>query len=279
MKYLIFGNGYLGNKFHALLPDSVIDSADINDTAAVRLAIEKHRPHAVINCAAKTGKPNVDWCEDHKFETLDSNVRGPLNLLKVCQEMGQYWVQIGSGCIYQGDNDGQGWGEEDPANFHGSYYSKAKAWLNDMLADFDVLQLRLRMPLDSEPGPRNFITKIATYKNVISVPNSITVIDDLISAAQVLMERKATGIYNVANPGAIEHKEILTMYKEIVDPTHTYTPISLEQLSGITKAGRSNCVLSSRKLEEAGIHLPEIHGRVRELLVAYKANLGKNKAV
>ncbi len=279
MKYLIFGNGYLGNKFHQGLPDSVIDPANINDTAAVRAAIEKYRPEAVINCAAKTGKPNVDWCEDHKEETLDANLRGPLNLLHVCQEMSQYWVQIGSGCIYQGDHGGKGWSETDPANFDGSYYSKVKGWLNDILADFDVLQLRLRMPLDAEPGPRNFITKIATYPKVISVPNSITVIDDLIFAAKTLMERRATGIYNVANPGVIEHKEILAMYKEIVDPNHTYIPISLDELSGMTKAGRSNCMLSSKKMEEAGIALPEIHGRVRELLLAYRDHLKQGKTV
>lgn len=277
MKYLIFGNGYLGNKFKQLLEDAVIDPADINDTAAVRAAIEKHKPFAVINCAAKTGKPNVDWCEDHKDETLDANLRGPLNLLRVCQDMNQYWVQIGSGCIYQGDNGGRGWAETDAPNFDGSYYSKVKGWLNDILADFDVLQLRLRMPLDAEPGPRNFITKITTYPKVISVPNSITVIDDLVMAAKALMEKKAVGIYNVANPGAIEHKEILEMYKEIVDPNHTYTPITLEQLGTMTKAGRSNCVLDGKKLADAGVHLPEIRGRVRELLVEYKKHLDKAK--
>lgn len=273
MKCLIFGNGYLGNKFHAALEGSVLDGANINDQQAVRAAIEKHKPDVVINCAAKTGKPNIDWCEDHKFETLDSNLIGPLNLLRVCQEMGQYWVQIGSGCIYQGDNGGKGWAEDDKPNFDGSYYSKIKGWMNEILRDFPVLQLRLRMPLDSEPGPRNFITKITNYKQVISVPNSITVIDDLIDAAKQLMEKRATGLYNVVNPGAIEHKEILALYKELVDPDHTYKLISLDELGQYAKAPRSNCILSTKKLEDAGIRLPEIHTRVAEILREYKQNL------
>lgn len=276
MKYLIFGNGYLGNKFHAALPGSVLDTANINDVVAVRRAIETHAPDAVINCAAKTGKPNIDWCEDHKFETLESNLIGPLNLLRVCQELGQYWVQIGSGCIYQGDNNGLGWGEDDRPNFDGSYYSKVKGWMNEMLRDFPVLQLRLRMPLDGEPGPRNFITKITNYKQVISVPNSITVIDDLIAAAKALMEQKATGVYNVVNPGAIEHKEILALYKDIVDPTHEYRLISLDELAQLAKAPRSNCILSTKKLEDAGVRLPEIHGRVKEILQQYKQNLARS---
>lgn len=275
MKYLIFGNGYLGNKFAKTLPESIIDPANINDAVAVRAAIEKYRPQAVINCAARTGVPNIDWCEDHKFETFDSNLRGPLNLLAVCQELGQYWVQMGSGCIYQGDNGGRGWSEDDKPNFDGSYYSKLKGWMNEILRDFPVLQLRLRMPLDSEPGPRNFITKITNYKKVINEPNSITVIDDLVAAARQLIDQRATGIYNVVNPGVIDHKEILAAYKEIVDPAHTYESISLAELAKLAKAPRSNCVLSTQKLTAAGVVLPDIHDRVREVLKEYKRQLAK----
>jgi len=273
MRVLIFGNGYLGNKFHALLPDSVIDTANINDESAVRAAIERVKPDAILNCAAKTGKPNIDWCEDHKIETLDSNLRGPMTLLKVCQDMNQYLVQIGSGCIYQGDNGGKGWSEDDKPNFDGSYYSKVKGWMNEILRDYPVLQLRLRMPLDSEPGPRNFITKITNYKQVISVPNSITVIDDLVMAGTKLMEKRVTGIVNVVNPGAIDHEAILAMYKEIVDPNHTYRLITIEELAAYAKAPRSNCILSTAKLESLGIHLPEVHERVREVLYEYKRRL------
>lgn len=273
MKYLIFGNGYLANKFNNALEDSVIDLARINNEVAVREAIEKHQPDVVLNCAARTGMPNIDWCEDHKLETLDSNLRGPLTLLKICSELDQYWIQVGSGCIYQGDNNGQGWAEDDAPNFVGSYYSQVKAWMNDILKDYPVLQVRLRMPLDSEPTPRNFITKIANYEKVINIPNSITIIDDLIIATQQLAEKRATGIYNVVNPGMVDHKFILDLYKEIVDPTHTCEYISSEELATFTKAPRSNCMLSSKKLESEGIHLPPIEEAVRGLLEEYKRNL------
>ena len=273
MTYLIFGNGYLANKFNQALENSVIDLARINNEDQVREAIKKHQPDVVINCAARTGRPNIDWCEDHKQETLDSNLRGPLTLLKVCTELNQYWIQIGSGCIYQGDNDGKGWSEDDAPNFTGSYYSQVKAWMNDILKDYPVLQVRLRMPLDSDVNPRNFIYKIANYEKVISVPNSITVIDDLIDATRQLATQKATGIYNIVNPGVIDHKQILDLYKEIVDPSHTNEYITLEELETMTKAPRSNCMLSSKKLEDAGIHLTPIKDKIRDLLIEYKKNL------
>ena len=275
MKYLIFGNGYLGNKFNKGLKNSIIDLAKINDEQAVKKSIEKYNPEVVINCAGRAGSPNIDWCENHKLETLDSNLRGPLTLLKVCREMNQYWVQLGSGCIYQGDNNGNGWSEDDLPNFIGSYYSKTKATLNNILADFPVLQLRLRMPIDNQPGPRNLINKITNYKKVISIPNSVTVVDDLIIAMKTLIDKKAIGIYNIVNPGAITHEEILNQYKKIVDPAHTYEIISLEELAKIAKAPRSNCILSTKKLEAEGIYLPPIHERIIEVLQEYKKYLRK----
>lgn len=271
MKYLIFGNGYLANKFKDALDNAVIDPARIDDEQQVRDAILNHKPDVVINCAARTGTPNIDWCEDHKLETLQSNLYGPMTLLRVCEELNQYWVQLGSGCIYQGDNDGKGWSEDDASNFTGSYYSQVKAWMNDMLKDFDVLQLRLRMPLDSNPEPRNFIYKIAHYPKVINIPNSVTVIDDLIDAAKQLIDKRATGIYNVTNPGLIDHKTILDLYKEIVDPNHSCEYISLEELeSGLAKAPRSNCKLSTEKLESEGVTLAPIQDRIRQVLEEYK---------
>jgi len=273
MKYLILGNGYLGNKFNNFLDDSVIDKADINDESAVKAAITKYQPEVLINCAAKSGRPNIDWCEDHKLETLNANLRGPLTLLKITQEMGIFLVQLGSGCVYEGDNNGRGFAEDDPANFDGSYYSRLKAVMNDVLKEYPVLQLRLRMPLDAEPGPRNFITKITSYKQVISVPNSITVIDDLLMAAKVLMEKRKVGVYNIVNPGGIEHKEILDLYKEIVDPEFEYSIISLDDLHQLTKARRSNCILDGEKLAAEGIAMPPIKERLRDILREYKRQL------
>jgi hypothetical protein len=36
----------------------------------------------------QTGRPNVDWCEDHKAETIRTNVIGTLNLADLCCERG-----------------------------------------------------------------------------------------------------------------------------------------------------------------------------------------------
>src|SRR3990167_4162250 len=117
MKYLIFGNGYIGNHFKEFVGEhAVISKADISEYMAVKEELAREAPDVVINCAGKTGKPNVDWCEDHKLETITSNVTGPLTLLRACTESGIYWVHVGSGCVYTGDNGGKGFSENDAPN-------------------------------------------------------------------------------------------------------------------------------------------------------------------
>lgn len=274
MKYLIFGNGYIGNKFKETIGEgALISGIDISDYQAVKQELADKRPDVVINCAGKTGKPNVDWCEDHKQETVNSNVAGPLVLLRACSEAEAYWVHVGSGCVYTGDNGGEGYREEDAPNFFGSFYSRTKAWSEMILKEFPVLQLRLRMPVDDTTNPRNLIKKITTYKKVISVPNSVSVLDDFLKAGLVLIGKRASGIYNMTNPGGITHGEILDLYREIVDPSFTYEIFSLEELSGITKAERSNCVLSSEKREAIGATMRPVRDALRDTLQKYKKNL------
>lgn len=273
MKYLIFGNGYIGNHFKEYIgTDALISKADISVYDQVRVELEKEKPDCVINCAGKTGKPNVDWCEDHTLETVTSNVAGPLTLLRACADAGIYWAHIGSGCVYNGDNGGKGFSEEDEPNFFGSFYSRTKMWSEKILKEFPVLQLRLRMPIDATLNPRNLIKKITTYKKVISIPNSVSVLEDFLRASMVLIEKQATGIYNMTNPGAIEHREILDMYREIVDPAFTYEIFSLDEMNKLIKAGRSNCVLSSEKRERRGARMRPIREALRSTLEEYSRN-------
>ena len=270
MKYIIFGNGYLGNKFkNTLGTEAAISLADIGNIDEVREVLKNEKPEVIINCAGQTGSPNIDWCEDHKDETMYSNVTGPLVLAKACSELSIFMVHLGSGCIYQGDNNGAGFSEDDLPDLKNipSFYSLTKFISEHMLKQFPILQCRLRMPLDSEKSPRNFITKITTYEKVISESNSMTVIDDLIKATITLAEKRKTGIYNITNPGSITHKEILDMYKEVVNPNFTYTLIPTEMLK--TKAGRSNCVLNTDKLAREGIHLAPVHEAVKKVLLNY----------
>ena len=274
MKVLIFGpKGFFGNRFKQMYPDAALSSADIADQSTVSAALDTEKPDIVINCAGKTGRPNVDWCEDHKEETLRSNYEGPKVLQEECGKRNIYWVHLSTGCVYEGDKNGEGFNEEDPPNFFGSYYSKVKGEIDQYLKDFPVLQLRLRMPFDDLPHHRNLITKLTKYERVIDIPNSITYVPDAMNAAKVLIEKRKTGIYNMVNPGAISPYRVMELYKEIVDPTHKFEKLSLEDLPKEVVAGRSNCILSTRKIESEGVALHPVEEALKNALLIYKENL------
>lgn len=139
----------------------------------------------------------------------------------------------------------------------------------------NVLILRLRMPVSDDLHSRNFVTKIAKYDRVVDIPNSNTILTDLLPASILLAEHKDTGVYNFTNPGAISHNEVLTLFRDIVRPGFSWKNFSLEEQAKVITAGRSNCKLDTTKLEkklgEYGYTVPEVHEAYRLCFERMKA--------
>lgn len=272
MKVLVFGRGFLGHRFARDLPGALLHPADISDEAAVRQALEEHRPDAVVNAAGKTGRPNVDWCETHQHETYRSNVEGPLVVARQCERLGTYLLHLASGCIFYGDSPSPGgWREDDFANPK-SFYSRTKYAADLVLSQLpNVCIARLRMPIDHEPGDRNLITKLARYPKVIDVENSVTFVDDLVQVARALLEKRVHGTFHVTNPGTMRHRDLLALYKELVDPKHACELIGADDLVrlGLAHVGRSNCILASDNLAKAGITMRPVDVALRDTMKRY----------
>ena len=115
----------------------------------------------------------------------------------------------------------------------------------------NVLNLRIRMPITGIPNSRNFITKITNYEKICSIPNSMTILPELLPLVLTLAERKESGTINITNPGLISHNEILEMYKEIVDPDFSWKNFSQEEQSKILDSDRSNNFMDTTKLESS----------------------------
>ncbi|MBS3090577.1 sugar nucleotide-binding protein [Candidatus Pacearchaeota archaeon] len=270
MKGIVFGAGFLGtriaNEFGYELVGrevNVLNSDFLSDF------LDKEKPDIVVNAIGKTGRPNIDWCESHKEETFEANVTIAENLAASCSKKGIYFVHLGSGCIYRGNNNGKGYSEEDEPNLQGQFYAKTKILAEKRLKKFPCLQIRIRMPIDDRPHERNLIDKLVKYSKVLDAQNSMTTVPHMLSALEVLVERKKTGVYNLTNPSTISPAEIMQMYKEIIEPSHEFEAISLEKLDKETEAKRSNCMLNTAKLESEGIGLPEIPQSVEECLLGY----------
>lgn len=269
---IVGGEGFLGGYFRQRLPHAIAAQVDISNMSAVKTMLrDQHKPDLVINCAGKTGRPNVDWCEDNKLATLHSNVTGALVLMEQCLLAGISYVHIGSGCIY----DNGFYDETDDPNFKGSFYSKTKLVADIMLQDFPVLNLRLRMPFDGSLNPRNLIRKLIGYNKVLTCRNSMTYIPDFINAAVALMDKGFTGTFNIVNESTISPWDIMRMYSEIVDKNHMFEPLALHDLSSLANAARSNCELSVEKLTSVvGIQMMHVKDAVEIALNEMKRSKG-----
>ena len=75
---------------------------DITDAAAVRSALDAHRPDAVINCAAYN---LVDQAEDEPDVAYRVNALGPRTLAAACREAGVHLIHVSTDYVFGGDAD------------------------------------------------------------------------------------------------------------------------------------------------------------------------------
>jgi dTDP-glucose 4,6-dehydratase len=259
MKILMYGaTGWIGTMLLHLLRQeecTVLPAkARLQNVYDVEAELDAIKPDRVVLCAGITGRPNVDWCESHPEETAAVNFYGTVGLVKACEQRNVHITNFATGCIFEYDDKhpigGAGFTEQSAPNFFGSYYSKTKAAAEAATLDCQThLLLRVRMPITCDLSPRCFVTKIATYPKIVNVPNSMTVLPDLLPLAVQLILHGDVGVYNFVNPGVVSHAEILDAYKAVVDPFYTYVVMDQAEHDTVTVAKRSNNALDTTKLQ------------------------------
>ncbi|KAH9538841.1 hypothetical protein CY35_15G027800 [Sphagnum magellanicum] len=266
LKFLIYGRtGWIGGLLGKICQKQGIlyeyGSGRLENRVQLEADIESTKPSHVFNAAGVTGRPNVDWCESHKIETIRANVVGTLTLADVCKQSNLLLVNFATGCIFEYDNSHQlgsgiGFKEEDTPNF-----------VEELLKEFDnVCTLHVRMPISSDlQNPRNFITKISQYQKVVNIPNSMTILDELLPISIEMAKRNLRGIWNFTNPGVVSHNEILEMYQQYIDGDFSWKNFTLEEQAKVIIAPRSNNELDASKLQQ---EFPEILP-IKESLIKY----------
>ena len=84
---------------------------------------------------------------------------------------------------------------------------------------------------------------------MVDVPNSMTVLPEMMPIAVEMARRRLVGIYNFTNPGVVSHNECLALYKQYYKPDFTWENFSLEEQDKILAAKRSNNELDCSKLK------------------------------
>ena len=251
--------------------------AEITDVSPTHVVSFIGRTHGSIG---EKVYPTIDYLEQEGklVENVRDNLYSPLLLSMICIEEEIHYTYLGTGCIFKFDEEHtfgkeqNGFCEDSEPNFFGSSYSIVKGFTDKLMHLFEpnVLNLRIRMPITGEKNGRNFITKIVSYPKVCSVPNSMSVLPELLPYILEMMQRNITGTINLTNPGLISHNEILEMYKEIVDPSFQWNNFNLEEQRAILAADRSNNYLDTSKIEALFSEIDNIKVAVRKCLIQYK---------
>jgi 3,5-epimerase/4-reductase len=283
MKLLIYGSkGWIGSQFCRLLDEKQIEYHEGHqrtDTFRELLnEIYDIFPTHIISFIGRTHGGNITTIDylEQKGKLVDNirdNLYSPLNLALISERLNIHYTYLGTGCIFNSNDNNPEFFEKDKPNFFGSSYSIVKGFTDQIMHSFNALNLRIRMPINDDlTSHRNFITKIISYEKICSIPNSMTVLNDMLPIILDMLQHKKIGTYNMCNSGVISHDEILSMYREIVNPELTWTNMTLEEQNQILKSERSNNKLNTDKLYKMYPELPDIHTSVRNILLKIKNN-------
>lgn len=190
-----------------------------------------------------------------------------------------------------------GFTELDPPNFsfrqnNCSFYSGCKALGEEALGYREVgtgtarrwdapggpppiYLWRLRIPFDHFDSPRNYLSKLLRYPRLLNARNSISHLGEFCRACWECWNKKLPfGIYHVTNPGSITTREITDLILssplglELAARGKTFSFFDDEHqfMEQAAIAPRSNCVLDSSKILNAGIHLTPVRDAIRHAL-------------
>jgi len=277
MQVLVYGSqGWIGQqvinelkKQNIYFIEGIQRAENINDLEKEIVEINPTHIMSFIGRTHGPGYSTIDYLEQPGKikENVRDNLYSPLTLAILSKKYNIHYTYLGTGCIFEYENNKQIFNEEDTPNFFGSGYSVVKGYTDRLMHLFDnVLNIRIRMPITNMNNPRNFITKIISYTKICSVENSMTVLPELIPIIIDLAKNKQIGTINLTNPGVITHNEILEMYKEIIDPEFKWENFTIEEQNQILASKRSNNHLDTLKLENLYPSVLPIKQAVRKCL-------------
>ena len=179
---------------------------DVTSTDAVRAAIERVRPWAVINCA---GFVRVDDAERERQACRVVNVGGATQLARACAARGVELVTFSSDLVFDGERTSP-YVESDtprPVCEYGRSKAAAEVMVLDATADALVVRTAAFFGDDDEA---NFLTqalRALTRGRPFAAANDLVVsptyVPDLVDATLDLAIDDERGVWHLANEGAV----------------------------------------------------------------------------
>ncbi|RKY56113.1 MAG: dTDP-4-dehydrorhamnose reductase [Candidatus Neomarinimicrobiota bacterium] len=273
MNILITGaNGMLGEKCVELLSHShsVIASdlgekllcsssvpyrmIDITDEEAIISCIRELKPDVVLNCAAYT---DVDGAEKFKDLAWNVNVEGVKNLVSAINPIGSHLIHISSDYVFDGSNGP--YTEEDETNPI-NYYGETKLASEKLLETLEVSWTIIRTNVlfgNSHFQEASFVhwvvKKIRNHEKIRVVNDQFgnpTWIDGLAQAIEVIIDKKAYGLYHYGGLDYVNRFEFALEIAAIFSLDPTFVRVTTTRALGQSARRPYKAGLISDKIEK-----------------------------
>jgi len=283
MILLLGSHGYIGREFVAemqrqgieyVIPEknTRTESGYLIHERFIRF-LKDNRPDIVINCAAYIAGGKADLCEDHKVETIVGNLLYPMMVVDACQSIGSVFVQVSTGCLFNGDNGGKGFSEdyEPHLSFRTNcgIYVGSKEMAEQYVRGYPSHYIcRIRLPFDCYDHERNYLSKLQRYTKAVRATNSLSHRGDFVKAVLWLCQHGAAfGTYNVMNPGAVDSAWICDQINRILKLNREFVFWDDEEfLSTVARTPKSNCKLDVSKLLGTGFKMRPVEEAIIDSL-------------
>lgn len=262
---LLIGHGYIGSEFQRqidarLWPMLNASYQDVDGFWKTHQLLKNLKPSLVINAAAFIPVQSVKLCDEHPSETIRGNVLLPTVLAAACADQGIPFAHISTGCLW---SDGKEHGEDDPPQRaftgHCGFYIGTKVLAEEEVRKSEKHYIwRVRIPFDEFDSQRNYLSKLAHFKEVWVQENSACHRRDCVRACLDLWEKQAPfGTYHLTNPGVVNVTDVVTRMQRM--GLIEKVPVLIDKKDG-------ECQLSSRKLEAAGVVIRNVEEAITESL-------------
>jgi len=228
MKILITGSaGFVGkNLFNYLKKEheiygisrrageTITHQCDITKKDEINIVLGSINPDIIVHSAALA---NVDYCEEHKDETWETNVEGTMNLVKWSFLNKKKIIYISTDYVYAGEtNDYNEDSETKPVNFYGESKLAAEKIVSILQ---NYLILRPTGIFGYDKGGNNFFMQMLNLKSKriivtdqIGNPIDVLVLCEYIKRS---IDKNINGIYVATGPETIDRYQFTFLIAEL----------------------------------------------------------------
>ena len=249
----------------------------LNDINKLIKQVDSIRPNLIINT---TGLTSVEACESNPILAKQVNVKFATNIACVARELNIPLVHISTDHLFSGLNKNESEASEPcPVN----EYGKSKLAAERLILELNSSALILRTNFygwgsSFKQSFSDWIISQLRTKKQINVFSDVfytpILISNLVKIAHQLLDRSASGIYNVIGSERLSKYDFAVSLAQVFNlPQDLLIPSSITEARHLVKRPKDMSLSNLKLKNELGCDIPDTISSLRELLSQEKNGL------